>query len=64
MDVERLIYRSHDAQLSKPLQHIRIDTTQPLFLESLLPAARLDCLLNMLPHKSDEVDLMHRIRVK
>ena len=55
---------SHNPQLAKPLQHILIHATQPLLLEPLLPTRRLHRLLDMLPYESDEVDLVHRVRVE
>ena len=51
----------HNPQLPKPLQHIPIHATKPLLLEPLLPTRRLHRLLEMLPHKRDEVDLVHRV---
>ena len=55
---------SHDSQLPKPLQHILIHPTQPLLLEPLLSPRGLHRLLDMLPYKSDKVDLMHRVRIQ
>ena len=55
---------SHDAQLPKPLQHILVHATQPVLLEPLLAARSLHSLLDVLPHKGDEIDLVHGIRVQ
>jgi hypothetical protein len=54
----------HDAQLPKPLQHILIHPRQPLFLEPLLATTHPHSLLDVISHESDEVDLMHGIRVE
>lgn len=56
-------YTSHDSQLPKPFQNVLVHPSQPLLLEQLLAAHSLHNALNMLPHKRNEVDTVHWIRV-
>jgi hypothetical protein len=51
----------HDPYLSEPFQDITVHAAQPLFLKPLLTPSRLYGLLQMFAHKSDEVNLVHRV---
>jgi hypothetical protein len=53
----------HNPHLPKPLNNIRIHTTQPLLAKPLFTARALNRLLQVLAHKRDEIDLVDRIRV-
>jgi hypothetical protein len=53
----------HDPHFPKPPQNILIHPRQPLLLKPRLASCRLHRLLQVLAHKSDEVDLVHGVRV-
>lgn len=55
---------SHNAQLAKPLQHIGIDSAEPLLLEALLAATLCDGVFQVVAHEGDEVEPVDGVRVE
>lgn len=56
-------HHSHNAQLTKAVQHILIHATQPLLLKRLLTPRSLNRLLQVLADEDDEIESVHGVRV-
>jgi hypothetical protein len=57
------LIRLHDPNLPKPLHNVPVHTTQPLLAKPFFTARALNRHLQVLAHKRDEIDLVHRVGV-